>query len=357
MTTRTLPWQIVMLLLLLPLGANAAKPRDGSTPVENNKEKVDVSVWFATNRKRDAADSAADAYTGERGKPHFGRCTVEFKPIPLMNHIAPEVSFHVPTEKSEVRAAEPVDAGQFWDGLTKAVGKSDSGSLVLFVHGYNYGFEKTCDMAAEMQRVLWGKAVVLMFSWPSNGLPTDYVSDQADLELSVPLLAELLGQLGDRLGQANVQVLAHSLGSRGVLFALQRLRAGRDGQPVTGPLVLIAPDFDSQTFVDMLPEISPLTGRITLYASENDTPLKASRKLSGYPRLGEAGDFLTVTKGMETIDVSPAGRYQILGHEYFYFHPRVTADLVALLVHGKPAGERSGLRKRERRGIPYWEIK
>ncbi len=357
MTTRTLLWLIVTLLLLSPLGGNAAKPAGGSTPAESNKEKVDVSIWFATNRKRNAAESAADAYTGERGKPHFGRCTVEFKPIPLMNHVAPEVSFHVPTEKREVTIASQTDDERFWDGLTAAVERSVSGSLVLFVHGYNYGFEKTCDMAAEMQRVLWGKAVVLMFSWPSNGLPTDYVSDQADLEWSVPLLEDLLTQLGHRFDPDNVQVMAHSLGSRGVLFALQRLRAERDKQPVTGPLILIAPDFDSQTFLDMLPEISPLTGGITLYASENDTPLKASRKLSGYPRLGEAGEFLTVVNGMETIDVSPAGRYQILGHEYFYFHPRVATDLEALLVKRKPAAKRSGLRKRKRGGIPYWEIK
>jgi esterase/lipase superfamily enzyme len=274
-----------------------------------------------------------------------------------MNRVAPEVSFHVPTEKRKVARVRQIGEERFWDGLTAAVERSDSGSLVLFVHGYNYGFEKTCEMAAEMQRELWGKAAVLMFSWPSNGLPTDYVSDQADLEWSVSFLADLMKRLGYRFNPENVQVVAHSLGSRGVFFALQRLRAERVKQPVIGPLVLIAPDFDSQTFVDILPDIAPLTGRVTLYVSENDTPLKASRTLSGYPRLGEAGEFLTGIEGMETIDVSPAGRYQILGHEYFYFHPRVATDLVALLAGGKPAAQRSGLRKRKRGGISYWEIK
>jgi len=357
MTNRTTLWLIVMLLLLSPLSINAAKPADGSPPAESDQKKLNVSVWFVTNRKRDAAESSADAYTGERGKPHFGRCTVEFTPIPVMNRIAPEVSFHVPTEKRALRTAEAFDEARFWDGLTKAVAKVDSGSLVLFVHGYNYDFEKTCGMAVEMQRVLSGKAVVLMFSWPSNGAATDYVSDQADVEWSVPFLADLIGQLGDRLGRENVQVLAHSLGSRGVTFALQKLRADGGRQPAVSRLVLLAPDFDSQTFVDMLPDISPFAGGITLYASENDTPLKASRKLSGYPRLGEAGEYLTVRTGMETIDVSPAGLYQILGHEYFYFNPRVTADLVALLAGGKPAGYRPGLRRKKRDGIPYWEIK
>ena len=121
-------------------------------------------------------------------------------------------------------------------------------------------------------------------------------------------------------------------------------------------LVLLAPDFDSETFVDLLPRLVSLAGDITLYASSNDTPLKASRQLNGHPRLGEAGEFLTVAEGMETIDVSPVGRYQILGHEYFYFHPKVAADLIALLSSGKSAAQRSTLRSMKRNGIAYWEI-
>lgn len=227
---------------------------------------------------------------------------------------------------------------------------------MLFVHGYNYGFERTCRMAAEMQRYLQDKATVLVFSWPSNGLPSDYMRDQADIEWSVPLLADIIGQLGKRIGSERVRVVAHSLGSRGVIQALQRLGAGRSEQPVIADLVLLAPDFDAQSFVELLPGLAPLAGGITLYASGNDTPLKLSQQLSGYPRLGEAGEHLTVARGMETIDVSSLGRYQFTGHEYFYFHPRVTADLVTLLGNGIRAWGRSGLRERRMNGLAYWEF-
>jgi hypothetical protein len=60
---------------------------------------------------------------------------------------------------------------------------------------------------------------------------------------------------------------------------------------------------------------------------------------------------------METIDVSSLGRYQFTGHEYFYFHPRVTADLVALLGSGVRAAARPGLQARMQDGIPYWEFR
>jgi esterase/lipase superfamily enzyme len=326
-------------------------------PVARGEAPVKVGVFYLTNRRRLEDKPVAETYSGDRGVPHFGRCEVEFTPIPLINHVAPKIPFYIQSETNVVSLAEQAEPPVFWEQFTAAAGGVASGSVVLFVHGYNYGFERTCRMAAEMQRYLQDKATVLVFSWPSNGLPSDYVRDQADIEWSVPLLADIIGQLGERIGRERVRIVAHSLGSRGVIQALQRLGAGPSEQPVIADFVLLAPDFDSQTFVELLPALAPLAGGITLYASGNDTPLKLSHQLSGYPRLGEAGEHLTVASGMETIDVSSLGRYQFTGHEYFYFHPRVTADLVALLGSGVRAAARPGLQARMQDGIPYWEFR
>jgi esterase/lipase superfamily enzyme len=325
-------------------------------PVERGEASVRVGVFYLTNRRYYDGKPVADSYGGERGEPHFGRCEVEFTPIPIINQVASKIPFYLKSETNSVSLAEQADPSVFWEQLGAAAGRTSTGSVVLFVHGYNYGFERTCRMAAEMQRSLQDKATVLMFSWPSNALPSDYMPDQADIEWSVPLLASFIGQLGDHIGKSNVQVVAHSLGSRGVIFALQRLAAGQVERPAVDHLVLLAPDFDSRTFVDLLPDLAPLAGSITLYASGNDTPLKLSRQLSGYPRLGEAGEYLTVVEGMETIDVSSIGRYQLTGHEYFYFHPLVTADLAALLSTGARAAQRSGLQPKMRNGVRYWEF-
>jgi esterase/lipase superfamily enzyme len=317
---------------------------------------MEVSVPYVTNRRPEAGGPGQTAYGGERGSPGFGRCSVTFTPIPVIDQIARRIPFYVADETREVTVAHQAAPEAFWTEVQDEIARTASGSVVVFVHGYSYGFERHCKAAAELQRTLSGKAVVLMFSWPSNGRPTDYIPDQADVEWSVPFLARVLAELGDRLGPERVQVLAHSLGSRGVIFALERLGAELETRPLIGRLVLMAPDFDAQTFVERLPDLVPLTAGITLYASSNDTPLKASRQLHDSPRLGEAGEFLTVAEGMQTVDVSPLGRYQALGHEYFRYHPKAAADLAELLGEGRSAPERAGLRPKRRDGPVYWEL-
>ncbi len=346
----------VVVLPLIAVADESKQPVVGDPSAEQEEAKVNVGVFYATNRRRYEGQSAANTFGGERGTPHYGHCRVEFSPIPIINQLGPKVPFYLPKETNQVSVMEMADPQLFWDTLVTAAAQTTSRSVIVFVHGYNYGFKRTCRMAAEVQRTLLGKATVVMLSWPSNGRPTDYLPDQVNLEWSVPFLTNFLAKTVDRVGPANLQVLAHSMGSRGVLFALERLGADLEGRPVINRLVLLAPDFDSETFVDLLPRLVSLAGDITLYASSNDTPLQASRQLNGHPRLGEAGEFLTVAEGMETIDVSPVRRYQILGHEYFYFHPKVAADLITLLSSGAGAAERSTLRHRERNGIQYWEI-
>ncbi len=350
------------LLLATLLGLVGPAAATGSSSAEQDEElkargqEAIVSVFYVTNRKRHDDRPATETYGGERGEPHFGRCEVQFTPIPIMDRVARKVPFYVPAETREILLAEQSAPQAFWDRLSESVSQSAFRSVVVFVHGYNYGFDRTCRMAAELQRQLESKSTIVMFSWPSNANPADYARDQVDMEWSVPFLAQFLALLADRVGQGNVHVLAHSMGSRGVIYVLDRLRADLGEQPMIGHLVLLAPDFDSQAFIDHLPRLKPLTRMITLYASSNDTPLKVSRRVNGHPRLGEAGEFLTIAEGMETIDVSGIGRYQILGHEYFYYHPLVAADLVALLTTGHSAAKRAALLEKTKDGRGYWEI-
>lgn len=335
----------------LTLRTATAQEADASHATTNAR------VFFATNRGRNLVEEPqAVRFEGQRGTPAYGTCEMEFKPIPLLDDVASKVPFYVPSETSEMRIELEENPEAFWERLSTDRAGTSSAGLVVFVHGYSYDFARSCRRAVEIQRDLAGEATVLLISWPSNGDATDYVPDLADLEWSVPFLADLLERLSVSFGPSNLHVLSHSLGARGVMLALERLRKDHANRPVVGRWVLLAPDIDSQIFVDSISRLEPMAESLTLYASSTDTPLKVSRRLNESPRLGEAGEFLTVLDGMETIDVSPAGRYQILGHEYFFFHPRVAADLALLLTSGKSAAERPGLRPRTLHDLTYWEV-
>lgn len=338
------------LLLLAVFGATLA------VALEEDVETTRVPVHFVSNRNLEESEEGRVALGGGRDVSRWGRCEVEFQPIPMVSEIAPKIPFYVQTETNEQRIELDSNPESFWRSLVEAAEKTATRSVILFVHGYSYDIERGCHRAAEIQRALEGEAVVLLFSWPSNGKATDYMPDVADLEWSVPALAHLLEQLALHFEPDRVHVLSHSLGARGMVLALDHLRAEQLTGPLFGRWVLLAPDLDTQTFVDALPRLQPAAESITLYASSNDTPLKVSHQLSGSPRLGEAGEYLTVIEGMETIDVSQAGRYQILGHEYFFFHPSVAEDLLTLLRQDLRAAARPGLRSRTRNGLTYWEV-
>jgi esterase/lipase superfamily enzyme len=352
--------RIVVLGLVLVAPGLGAGPADPATPEQARADaqatSLRVGVPYVTNRSVEGVSGDTLVYGGGRGTPRVGRCEVQFTPIPLVGELASSVPFYVPSETKTVRATEISDAAAFWNDLSAAAAGTMTGSVVLFVHGYSNGFERACRMAAEVQRAVDGQATVLLFTWPSNGWALEYARDQAALEWSVPFLAETLADLGARIGTAKIHVLAHSLGSRGIIFALEWLDPGTKAEPAIAGLILLAPDFDAQTFLAHLPRLAALSRAITLYASDNDAPLKVSHQLHGAPRLGQGGDLRTVVEGVETIDVSPAGRYHITGHEYFYRHPRVAADLARLLVTGERAAQRPELRPGLQGGLPYWEV-
>jgi len=346
----------------------------GSCAVDDH-EVVHGDVLFVTNRGFAEGAEPGERFDGQRGELRYGRCRVRFRPIPVADGLAEQVDYFVPTEIRNVDAVEVFDRDAFGHALDSNLDRGpaagvdnevdngladDAGGrplpVVLFVHGYSYGFARTCRLGAELQRVLADRALVVMFSWPSDANPADYVADQVDVEWSVPHLAGLIADIEARVGTSRLRLLAHSLGTRGTLFALGALALDGRDTPVADHLVLLAPDYDAAAFGQQVHRFAPLVGRITLYASDNDRPLGFSEMLHGQPRLGQAGEHLTVLPGIDTIDVSPLGRYHPSGHEYFFYHPIAADDLTESLVHGTRPGARKHTEARSNEGRQYWAL-
>lgn len=126
-----------------------------------------------------------------------------------------------------------------------------------------------------------------------------------------------------------------------------------DSRPLFNQVVLIAPDIDAGVFKQYLPFIKPLVKNITVYVSDNDSPLLLSQQVHGYPRLGQPGTHLDGLTGVELIDISDIPVRSPTGHIYHIYQDVVIEDLAQLLNEYKLASKRNGLKQT---GEDYWRL-
>ena len=345
-------WIKIVCLVVVSVWSGIVFGRNDVCPSSSDEH---VDVWYVSVRDVDAQGPAGNAYGGLRGETRMGICSMTIAQIPGLEEIAASAPFYIPDERMQLNRVSETSHKRFWEEID-AFARNNTGKIVFYTHGYNVGFEKSCRRASILQRGLNAQDRLLLFSWPADGNLLSYTRDEADLVWSVPQLAALLEKLARAVGPERLDVVAHSLGTRGVVLALSRIICEPVMPPLINELVLVAPDIDTDYFLDAWPRIRPLVRHTTLYASEHDSALRASREAHGYPRLGEGGEHLTVLAGIETIDVTPAGKRRVSGHIYHLYHPWVAADLQTLLNTGQPADGRANLLRTAHQGQTYWRL-
>ncbi|HBH35624.1 MAG TPA: hypothetical protein DDW45_04365, partial [Gammaproteobacteria bacterium] len=324
-------------LLITVIGILFTTQHGEALASDEEENDTAVSVLYATLRNHEEGDKPGEFFYGDsRGRLNAGICNMEFKPVNGLKKLADSAPFYIPDRIRSIKEINEFSREEFWKRVEASVAR-DNGNLVFYIHGYNIGFEKACTRAATFQRELDLHGRMLLFSWPANGNMLTYTHDEADLAWSVSHLEKFLTQLSKRFGPSRIDLVAHSLGARGVLDALSRMSYSNPSKQLFNELILIAPDIDSQIFLQRLPPLRPLVRRITLYASENDNALKLSHEVHGSNRLGEAGEMLTLDAGIETIDLSAQSTRTVSGHIYHLHNPMVIADIKQLIDEGKGA--------------------
>lgn len=134
------------------------------------------------------------------------------------------------------------------------------------------------------------------------------------------------------------------MGNRMLAAALRELACDRAPYKLHH-VILAAPDIDAEVFQrDVAPALGRTAVRVTLYVSEDDKALKASRVVHGYDRAGERP---IVVPNVDTVDTTGFGaQWFELFHSYFAETKRV------LLRDAKPAERELKPRKSERGD--YW---
>lgn len=301
------------------------------------------TVPFLTLRNKTGSDKASEYFGGERDTLRAGYCEHSRTQIDTLKNIADIAPFYIPDEIVKLDAVRELSVEDLWQRMESA---SNGQTAVLYLHGFYISFERGCRRALILKESLGLEGRFALFSWPSAGSMLDYTQDEADLYWSVAPLRGVLTEMVGRFGAGNSNIVAHSLGTRGVMLALVLMAQSHQQQgALFNQVVLIAPDIDVGIFEQYLPMIRPLARNITVYVSGNDSPLALSRQVHGHPRLGEAGKHLESLKDIEIIDLSDIPIRVPSGHVYHLYQSIVTEDLDQLINQNKPAAKRTNLKQ------------
>lgn len=351
-------FRTLLLLSLLSICAPNAfgETQTGATESGGSKGQSEAQslrqIPFITLRNKTGDSRAASYFGDERSIERAGYCNVYRTQLTSLQSIAGNAPFYIPDSIAMLDSIIERSKEQVWRGLEDT---SNGRSPILYTHGYFISFDRGCKRASQFQDSLGLEGRFILFSWPSDGAILNYTRDESDLYWSVAPLTDILTDVVGRFGPGKLDIAAHSLGTRGVFLALLQM-AGRNHPelPLVDQLVLLAPDIDVDIFEQHLSRIRPLTNRITVYVSANDKPLAISRRVHGYPRLGESGSHLDNLRGVEIIDLSEIPVRYPSGHVYHLYHRLVIDDLNQLLNDDQPASKRANL---DRVGENQWMLR
>lgn len=305
-----------------------------------NRPGDQVRVFYATNRARGDGDRYRPV-DGDRVE--YGVAVVEIPDRHPVGALEDEL---------RVVSIEPLTPDTFQIKLFEAVSRAGPRAEVLaYVHGYNNSFEYAARRSAQVAFDLEHPVIPVLYSWPSHGGTSfsalKYTFDENEAARSSAALADVLDELLDATGNAPVNVLAHSMGSRVVSEALLDLRfADRQGRAFDH-LVFAAPDIDAGVFERRyLRAVLEGTDAVTVYCAEDDRALQLSRSVhGGYDRLGSCRDRTLgwlAESGVEVVDASRL-YVDLVNHDKLADSPRLLADL-RLVLGDTPADDpRRGL--------------
>jgi esterase/lipase superfamily enzyme len=321
-------------------------------------------VWFGTNR-RPTPDGRG--FTGERhDRTTLGQVTVR---IPEAHRFGEtESSFWTKLRRWDFRddrlrlqAVQLQEARAFYAGIRAAMqqvsAEGREPQVLFFLHGYNVSFEDAAIRAAQLGCDLAVPGATAFFSWPSRGSVAAYPADEASIEASERAITEFLVDFAAQVGNAQIHVIAHSMGNRGLLRALQRIaaNAATRGKVQFGQIFLAAPDVDRDLFLD-LAHLYPQHGtRTTLYASRHDLPVHLSAKLHDAPRAGYFEPY-TVAPGVDTIAV-PDFDLDLLGHSYFAQAEALLHDMFNLMRLDAAPDRRQRINPASQDASDFWKLR
>lgn len=323
-----------------------------------------IDVFFATDRAATGRTQPARYFGYDRDeKLNYGVARVTIPRTHQPGTLAAPSVWRLefsedPTKHVMLQSIEPVEADGFFASMQTSLKEQSSTDAFVFVHGYNVSFDAAAKRTAQLAYDMNFKGAPILYSWPSRGATTGYIPDTAVVRLSGRRLTQFLEDVVARSGATTIHIIGHSMGNRALTDALElmALRRAQVDTPVFDQIIFAAPDVDQGLFAAMIPTIRPLANRLTLYASEEDWALEASRKLHGFaPRAGQGGAEVLSHPAIDTIDMTGLGE-DMLAHSYVANDQSVILDMSTLFWRNPDPEDRCGLVQRDQ-GNAIWDHK
>ena len=335
---------------LHPIGFAEGSAAHRKQPRRSNTFQV-VDVLYATDREIIQPASSVEMprfqnRLPEKPKIEYGICSVTIprnhEPGKIESPSYWRFEFQAnPDKHFTICDCYPVDSKGFFTQLNSRVSRSAERNCFVFIHGFNVSFEAAVLCTAQLAADLKFVGTPILYSWASANNARRYSQDEESNKMTWPPFRRFLTEVVRASGATRIHLIAHSMGNRALLDALERFAVDAPA-PSFDQVVLAAPDVPRQNVEPLIASAKSTSSRLTLYASRKDLPLKLSSGKHKYRRLGRIyDDAPVVLQGLDTIDVSKF-KGDFWGHSAFAKARAVVTDLKELLS-GAPPGRRLGI--------------
>jgi pimeloyl-ACP methyl ester carboxylesterase len=290
-----------------PIFGEACEGR-GAADAASGQGYACVSLLYGTNREPVAATGALDEQTvfGSRPDPRcepgaditaerycrLGLMTVSVpddrqrgEAISSVNRDAVRISDRDRRRHFSIWSAIELSEIDFQDYarimLEEAMGRMGGeydNQAIVFVHGFNVRFRDAAFRAAQIKYDLEFPGPVFFYSWPANASVAHYLSDMDDADLSVDALVAFLQLVRNSVPDAEINVIAHSMGTRVFAQALDRLYLMEPDFELNH-VFFASGDLDRNLFVEWTRPAAAHMESLTLYTSQSDAAVASSELL------------------------------------------------------------------------------
>src|SRR5581483_6551268 len=200
-----------------------------------------VKVFYATDRAATGSDRPEEFFGGDRGALSFGTVEVtvprEHKPGAIEAPSLLKLEWSANADRHfVVSRIETMDEDALFADMRSTLAEHKSDSAFVFIHGYNVSFADAAKRTAQIAYDLNFDGAPILYSWPSRANGLSYIADEAAVRLSGRHLIGFLEALTAEKGIKHLYLIAHSMGNRALLDALELIATRRNADSIRPPL-------------------------------------------------------------------------------------------------------------------------